>query len=176
MPSLSGRDDPARAHLNEGGQANGDAAPATGLAGSPAAQRLLLILTSRNHPVSQILRFGLMTGMSAAITIGLPVLLHEGAGVAPQHGAAIAFGVAFVVNFISLRRLVFRSGNAATRDLLTFVASSLVFRGAEYVCFLMLLTILHVYYVVALIGVLGLSALAKFFWYRRVMHRTVPAA
>ncbi len=145
--------------------------PSAGLAGSLAAQRLLLLLASANHPLGQIVRFGLMAAMSASVTIGLPVILHELCGVTPQDAAAVAFVVAFLVNFISLRRMVFRSDHGAGRDFLTFALSSLVFRGLEYVAFLLLTTGAHVHYVIALLGVLTLSTITKFLWYRRVMHR-----
>jgi len=148
--------------------------PAAGLVGSVAGQRLLLLLISRDHPLGQVVRFGVMTGMSASVTIGLPIILHELFGVTPQHAAAVAFLIAFLLNFVSLRRLVFRSSHGAGRDLLTFIASSLVFRGIEYVAFLLLTTVAHIHYVIALMGVLTLSTLAKFVWYRRIMHR--PAA
>ena len=145
--------------------------PAAGIVGSVAGQRLLLLLASRDHPLGQVLRFGLMTGMSASVTIGLPIILHELFGVTPQHAAAVAFLVAFLLNFVSLRRLVFRSSHGAGRDLVTFIVSSLVFRGIEYVAFLLLTTVAHIHYVIALLGVLTLSTLAKFVWYRRIMHK-----
>lgn len=132
---------------------------------------MLAIITSPDHRIGQILRFGATSGMSAAITVGLPVVLHEGLGVTPQRGAAIAFCVAFLVNFFSLRRLVFRSATGLGRDLGLFVISSLAFRTAEYVAFLALTTIAHIYYVAALVGVLGVSTVAKFFWYRKALHR-----
>jgi len=144
--------------------------PSAGLVGSLAGQKLLLLLTSANHPFGQVVRFGVMTATSASVTVGLPIILHEFVGVRPQWAAAIAFGVAFLLNFLSLRRLVFRSERGAARDFVTFALSSLVFRGAEYVAFLLLISLLRIQYVVALLFVLSLSALAKFFWYRRVLH------
>jgi len=128
-------------------------------------------IMSPDHRIGQILRFGATSGISASITVGLPVLLHEVLGVTPQHGAAIAFCVAFLVNFFSLRRLVFRSSSGVGRDFGLFVVSSLAFRLAEYLTFTALMTLFHVYYVVALVGVLGLSTVAKFFWYRKALHR-----
>jgi putative flippase GtrA len=149
--------------------------PAAGIVGSVAGQRLVLALISRDHPLGQVFRFGLMTGMSASVTVGLPIILHELFGVTPQHAAAVAFVVAFLLNFVSLRRLVFRSSHGASRDLVTFIASSLVFRGVEYIAFLLLTTVAHIHYVIALLSVLTLSTLAKFVWYRRIMHRPTVA-
>lgn len=156
----------------EQGTDTSDAAitPSSGLVGNLAGQRLLLMLASPDHQIGQIFRFGLTTVMSASVTVGLPIMLHEIFGVAPKHGAAIAFVVAFFLNFLSLRRLVFKSGHAATRDFITFTLSSLVFRGCEYVAFLLLTSVARVQYIIALLAVLALSALAKFFWYRRILH------
>ena len=126
-------------------------------------------LLSQDRLTGQLARFGVLTVFSAAITVGLPIALHEVWHVIPQRGAAIAFAIAFFVNFLSMRRLVFRSERGARRDLATYALSSLVFRLGEYLAFLLLAAI-GVYYIVALLGVLALSAITKFFWYRRVLH------
>jgi putative flippase GtrA len=144
-------------------------APSAGLVGNLSAQSLLLLLNSPNHPLAQMVRFGVMTIMSASMTVGLPIVLHELFGVRPEVAAAIAFASAFLLNFLSLRRLVFRSNRGAGHDFVTFLLSSLVFRGGEYLAFLATLAV-HVHYIVGLLSVLTLSALAKFFWYRRVLH------
>ena len=126
---------------------------------------------SRDHVVGQVARFGLMTAMSAAITVGLPVLLFEVFGVEPRYGTAAAFVVAFLTNFVSLRLLVFRSEASLGRDLRLFVLSSLAFRVVEYGAFLLLSLILGVHYVIALVAVLATSTGSKFLWYRFAMHR-----
>lgn len=117
----------------------------------------------------QIGRFGILTAISATITVGLPILLHEQWAVSPPRAAAVAFALAFVVNFFSLRRLVFSSSRGAGRDLFVYAASSLFFRLAEYLAFLLLYAV-NVQYVLALVGVLAVSATAKFFWYRHTLH------
>ena len=124
---------------------------------------------TRGELPRQLARFGVLTAISATITIGLPVLLHEQWGVRPPKAAAVAFALAFLVNFVSLRRLVFSSRRRASRDLFVYAASSLFFRSAEYVAFLLLFAI-GIQYVIALVGVLAVSATAKFFWYRHAMH------
>lgn len=172
LPALPGRDDIAAADVTESpveAQAEDRIVPSAGLVGNLSAQRLLLLLNSPNHPLGQIVRFGLMTGMSASVTVGLPIVLHELFGVRPQTAAAIAFVTAFLLNFLSLRRLVFRSNRGAGRDFATFLFSSLAFRGAEYLAFLAILAA-HIHYIIGLLCVLTLSGFAKFFWYRRVMH------
>jgi putative flippase GtrA len=117
----------------------------------------------------QLGRFGVLTVVSASITVGLPVLLHELWNVSPPRAAAAAFALAFLVNFVSLRTLVFSSRRGAGCDFFMYAMSSLFFRSAEYLAFLGLFAI-HVQYVIALVGVLAVSATAKFFWYRRALH------
>jgi putative flippase GtrA len=124
---------------------------------------------ARGELPRQIGRFGVLTAISATITVGLPILLHEQWGVSPPRAAAVAFTIAFLVNFVSLRRLVFSSSRGAGRDLLVYGASSLFFRSAEYAAFLLLFAI-KVQYVIALLAVLAVSATAKFFWYRHTLH------
>lgn len=126
-------------------------------------------LLSQDRLFGQLARYGVLTLVSACVTVGLPILLHEFGHLTPPHAAAIAFVTAFFVNFFSLRRLVFRSGRGARRDLGTYILSSLVFRSAEYAAFLAL-DAAGVYYIVALLIVLTVSAITKFLWYRRVMH------
>jgi len=124
---------------------------------------------ARGELPRQIGRFGILTAISATVTLGLPVLLHEQWGVSPPEAAAVAFALAFVLNFISLRRLVFASERGAGRDLFVYAVSSLFFRSAEYLAFLLLFAV-RVQYVIALVAVLAVSATAKFFWYRRTLH------
>jgi len=135
-----------------------------------SARRLLLLIRSSDYFLAQFVRFGLTTAMSAGVTVGLPIVLHEVFGVRPQTGAAVAFVIAFLVNFLSLRLMVFRSRHGAGRDFLVFLSSSLAFRGMEYLAFLAILSA-KINYIIGLVSVLTLSTLAKWFWYRRVMHK-----
>jgi putative flippase GtrA len=106
------------------------------------------------------------TGVSAAITIGLPALLHELLGLQQTVAVAISQSSALLVNFLMIRVFVFRSKRAAPRDLAYYVGSAAAFRGLEYLCFLALFELGHLYYLIALVLTLGTSTLIKFVWYR----------
>ena len=119
--------------------------------------------------VGQAVRFLAATGLSAILSMGLPILLHELFGIPPQIAVACAFVVAYFVNFIALRYVIFSSGRSVQRDFLNFGLSSLAFRGIEYVLFLALFQLLGLNYIVALAAVLIASSITKFFWYRSIM-------
>lgn len=110
----------------------------------------------------QAARFGVMTGLSAAMTLGIPVLLHEGLGVREEAAVAAAFATAFCVNFLVARRYVFRSDGRASGEVARFALTTAAFRGAEYLAFLALLRGLGLPYLAALLVVLPASAVAKF--------------
>ena len=118
----------------------------------------------------ELLRFGLLTMVSAGITIGLPVLLHEGLGIDPRIAVAIAFALVFVFNFTMMRLLVFRDRGNAMAALRRFFVSSLVFRSAEYVGFLVLYHMGMRYYA-AQIVVVGVSFGLKFLTMRHIVFK-----
>lgn len=126
----------------------------------PARRRVL---------VGQAIRFLGATGLSATLSMGLPVVLHELFRVPPQIAVAIGFVVAYLVNFIALRLVIFSSDRSVQRDFLNFGLSSLAFRGIEYVLFLALFQFFGLNYILALAAVLFASSIAKFFWYRSIM-------
>lgn len=115
----------------------------------------------------QISRFLMVTAMSALVTLGLPIILHEVAGLSPPIAVGIAFVVAFCFTFVSTRRLVFASDGSVGRDLTIFVASTAAFRLSEYFVFLILSEKFAVHYVVALVFTLTISSVSKFFWYKQ---------
>lgn len=112
---------------------------------------------------------------SALVTLGLPVLLHEGFAVAEPIAVAIAYVVAFGMNFLVQRHFVFRSAGGAGGEVLRYTLTSVVFRSAEYVAFLALFKLGVVYFVAQLI-VVGVSFIIKFVTLRRLVYgRKTPA-
>lgn len=114
----------------------------------------------------QVGRYIAMTGLSAAVTLGLPILLHERLAIAEEAAVALALSAAFVLNFLTLRLFVFGSRGGAVRELLKFGATSAGFRFGEYLGFLMLHRILGVNYVMAISAMLALSIVLKFIVYK----------
>jgi putative flippase GtrA len=120
-------------------------------------------------PWRQLARYGTVSVISAGITLGVPMLLHEGLGVEARLAVAIALSVAFVVNFLAFQGWVFGTRGAAGRSFVRFLVVSLAFRGAEYLAFLLLFTIAKLPYMVALVGILLLSFCLKFVTYQRLV-------
>ncbi|MBB3353323.1 hypothetical protein CO660_31570 [Rhizobium sp. L9] len=111
--------------------------------------------------LEELIRYGLATMASAAISFGLPVALHEIVGLADTSSVGIGLICAFALNFVSIRLFVFRSDGVIKRQLIGFLISTGLFRLAEFWGFL-LLTKLGTNYAVALIITLVCSFAAKF--------------
>ncbi len=119
---------------------------------------------------AQIARFGASTVFSAAMSFGIPVVLHEWMGVRESLGVAIGFGAAYLANIVLLRVFVFRSRGSWKRQLARYIPLNGCFRLAEYGAFLVLFKRVGLDYRVAMLVVLGSSSLIKFFAYRWIFH------
>ena len=117
---------------------------------------------------AQLLRFGVSTGFSAAMSFGLPIILHEAFGIEEKVAVAIGFAVAYLGNLLLLRMFVFKSTNDWKRDTAAYVVTNGVFRLLEYAAFLLLLDQAGLSYVPALLAVLVVSSIVKFFAYRTI--------
>lgn len=126
----------------------------------------VLVRVLRHGSIGQLFRFGVSTGVSAAVTLGVPVLLHEGLGLEQKLAVAVSQSSALLLNFLMIRVFVFRSRRGARRDLAYYVGSAVAFRGMEYLTFLALFTFAGLFYFTALVLTLGASTLLKFVWYR----------
>ncbi len=118
--------------------------------------------------VGQIFRYGISTVLSAALTVGIPALLHELFDVEERLAVAIGQSCALLLNFLMIRIFVFRSRRSARRDLAYYVGSAVAFRGLGYLLFLALFSLAHMFYFTALVLTLAISTLLKFLWYRFV--------
>lgn len=125
--------------------------------------------------IGQLMRYGVSSGASAAVSLGLPVLLHEAFGIEQKVAVAISQVSVLLVNFLMIRLFVFRSKSGAKRDLAYYVGSAVAFRGLEYLLFLGLFELAGLHYFAALLVTLGASTVVKFGWYRFLFHgRTEP--
>lgn len=125
----------------------------------------------RSPLLRQAMRFGMQSGASASITLGLPILLHEAFGVPVEHAVAAALVTAFVFNFVTMRLFVFRSDGGAGWELLRYVLAALAFRLLEYGLFLLLNRWLGLMYVASLGLILAISTVLKFGFYRSFVFR-----
>ena len=128
----------------------------------------------RGRVAGQIVRYFLMTGLSAMITLLLPVALHAGVGLSVETAVAVSLVAAFFVNFLTIRAFVFRSATPAGQQLVRFTLTSAGFRVGEYLFFLILYNILEIYYFTALIVTLVVSLPLKFLCYRRFVFQPLP--
>lgn len=121
-------------------------------------------------------RFLGLSGVSFVTNVGLTVLLKEKAGLAPEAALAISIVVVFCINFLACRYVVFDAqAQDFRRQLLLFAMASGGFRGAEYLAFIVGHRLLGIHYVVALVGILMLSMMAKFVFYQRVIFPGIVA-
>lgn len=112
------------------------------------------------------MRFAAGGLISMPVTIGVTALLHEVFALHESAAAAAGLVAALTANFLFLRYVVFAStATPILRQLAMFLASSGVFRGLEYVAFLLLNAALEAQYLLVLAGVLGVSFIIKFLVY-----------
>jgi putative flippase GtrA len=112
-------------------------------------------------------RYILMTFLSAAISLGLPLILHETLLVAPSVAVGAGLITAFLVNFLTVKYYVFQSKDPASQQVFRYVWVSLAFRSGEFLAFLTLHEFLFIQYQVALGCVLVVSIVLKFTVYKR---------
>ena len=124
----------------------------------------------KQSPIRQIIgeaiRFGMITGLSAIVSLGLPILLHELFHIGPKVAVAISQLTVLAMNFVTLRAFVFRRSGSLRGDIARYGASAAVFRGLEYVSFLLLFELAGLFYVTALVITLAASTIIKFICYR----------
>ena len=125
--------------------------------------------------VVQMLRFGIATGISAVVSVGFPVVLHELLHVEEKLAVGISQVSVLVLNFLTLRVFVFRANGGGQRVMFRYLASSLAFRGLEYLSFLMLFELADLFYLTALVITLVAWTGIKFLWYRSLFGGRVAA-
>jgi len=123
----------------------------------------VLAPTERFH---EGLRYLVMSGMSAILSLGVPFVLHEAFAVRPDIAVACGLTAAFVMNFFTARLFVFRKKGSLKQQLGRFALVSFAFRLGEYLAFLLLHSVFGVQYMIANASVLFLSFCLKFFVYK----------
>jgi putative flippase GtrA len=120
----------------------------------------------------RMLRFGLLGVASFTANLGLTAFFHEVLRWRPEIAFAVPLAIVLALNFVACRHLVFEAtGDDTGRQLLRFVLSSLGFRSAEWVAFVIIHSIAGLYYLSAVIVVLLVSFFVKFFFFRSVVFR-----
>lgn len=111
-------------------------------------------------------RYLIMSGMSALLSLGVPLVLHEGFAIRPDIAVAIGLASAFIMNFIVAKLFVFRRKGPVKREVARFTLVSLAFRSSEYLAFLLLHAVFEIQYMIANATVLFISFCVKFFVYK----------
>ena len=128
-------------------------------------------MASSPSTLSRLARFAVMGGVGFVLNIGITVGLHEGLGAPEELAFGVALVVVFVFSFVTSRYLIFEgtAGGDPKKQLVKFAVSNAGFRVAEYVGFLVFHTVLGIPYVIAIVAVLAVSFLTKFFTYSTVV-------
>lgn len=103
-------------------------------------------------------RFVALGAVSFSLNLGITGGLHELFGVSPEVSFAVALTTVFCFNFAAMRWWVFRgTGRPLLGQLLGFGLSSLCFRGAEYLGFLLLYRMAGLAYLASALVVISVS-------------------
>ena len=114
-----------------------------------------------------------LTGLAGlAVSLGVTVLVREGAGLSANVAFAMALGVVFTFQFFANAFFVFDSG-ADRNTFLRYAGSALVFRLMDYLLFLGLQGLVAPYYVAAALAIL-ITNLVKFLVYRNLVFTGRP--
>lgn len=125
--------------------------------------------------LASLARFAMGGVLSSSVVLGVSALVREGGFAGERVAAGIGLATSLVVNFNVMRYFVFRgTQQPLLRQFAEFLASSGVFRGLEYVAFLLVNAVFHVHYLLALLLVLGTSFGLKFAVYDSWIFRRKP--
>lgn len=118
-------------------------------------------------------RFGVAACVCFVVNLGLTIGLHELIGLPEEVAFAIAIASVLVISFMMLRFWVYPEQTLGIgRQFLAHLTTNLGFRVTEYVTFLLLHSVLGLYYVYATIIVMGIAFPTKFLFYRLVVFRS----
>lgn len=122
-------------------------------------------------------RFCLMGGVNLGINMGLTAFLHEIMKASEELAFAVALATIFAINFFTSRHFVFESAakGQPVHQLFRYLLSSATFRLLEYAGFLLLHSVLGVYYLAAGIAVHSVAFVGKFLFYRAFVFVGPPA-
>lgn len=117
--------------------------------------------------VGEAIRYGIATGLSAGLSLLLPLFFHELLKLPEEMAVALALLIVFAVNYFVIRRFVFQSSGPAKSEVFKFLLATGAFRICEYLAFLVALNFTDLNYMKILILVLIASFMLKF-----IVHRT----
>lgn len=114
--------------------------------------------------------YALLSVLSFASNLVILIAIHELLGVGSFAAVPMAMIAVTLLNFCTLRLLIFRSSEKSWMTLLMhFIGSIAAFRVGEYLAFLFIHGVAGVHYTIAYAVVLALSAVGKFLFLRGVV-------
>lgn len=113
--------------------------------------------------LAKLVRFGSGAIVSFGSTLAITYVAAEWLALDEKLAFAVSLVCVFFINFAYLRFFVFQSKSPWLQQLGNFFGASIGFRVAEYVGYLLLLDLLQLQYLLAVVVVLTISFLAKFF-------------
>lgn len=124
-------------------------------------------------------RYAALSVASGALNVGLTAACHHLAGLGEEASYAIALACVFAVNFAAMRQWVYRDTrhrHDAGAQLLKCALVSAGVRTAEWLAFVVLHTLLGMYYLVAIAAIMVGSFAMKFLLYDRLVFGERKAA
>jgi len=116
------------------------------------------------------LRYLSWLGVSLACHLGITWSLHNLVGLPAQVAFLISLVTVTVINFLGLRRYVFRaSGKLLRRQILRYILMNVAHRAGEYLGFSVLESLFQPPVLIAVPLVLGVSTLIRFFVYHHLV-------
>jgi len=120
----------------------------------------------------QIPGFGASGVASLSTNMMVTALLHDGLGLRLEWAYLGGYSSALVVSFLICRHLIFKATDTPrVRQFVFYFASSLSFRGLEYLASLAIQKQSGHHYLVPLFIVAVISFFIKFFYYRATVFR-----
>lgn len=130
-------------------------------------------LTTAKQEKSLLLRIVLFGGIGFLILLvnfAVTLTLREILGVPEEYAYAIGLGTALVLNFIACRQVVFQGKDQGILvQFISFLCSSALFRGAEYLTFLLFVKYIGLDYRLCVFLVAMIWVAIKFVFYDRIM-------
>jgi hypothetical protein len=119
-----------------------------------------------------LFRFFQFSCVSFLTSFGLTLALHEWGQLPEEAAFAMALVVVLVLNFVLMRSYVYEAKTGTIlKQFGLYLCSAGAFRAAEYSAFLVWHTWWGSDYRLALVGITGISAGLKFFYYRMLFER-----
>ena len=113
--------------------------------------------------------FARYTGLGAVslfLNIAITSVLHERIGLSEEISYACSVSAVFLMNFVLARKFVYKSKGRLVGEFAGFLSTALGFRVVEYILFIILNTVVGIYYITSILLVAIMSFITKYFAYK----------